>query len=207
MENIEARDSSKSTFFNHVFSTSEDSKAEILNTLQYAIFAIIPLVILNKTIQKFLPDPDPEKSTLEITLEILIQIIVIFIGIVITHRVITYFPTYSGFKYGHLELTGAVLTFLIVVLSIQTKMGLKVNILVERLDDMWNGTTPPPKVRESKQQPRQDSQEGGNNPIFPPTPVSTTHGTDTYDQMMRGNLDSGPAPANTLLGSMFGSIF
>ena len=56
-----------------------------------------------------------------------------FCGIIIVHRVITYFPTYSGFKYENLTLTNVILAFLVVVLSLQTKLGIKVNILSDRL--------------------------------------------------------------------------
>ena len=62
-------DDSKS-FFKHVFNFDDDSKAEILNILQYSVIAIIPVIILNKTMQKYVPDPDDKKSSLEISAEI-----------------------------------------------------------------------------------------------------------------------------------------
>ncbi len=66
-----------------------------------------------------------------------------FCGIIIIHRIINYIPTYSGFKYESLALTNIILAFLIIVLSIQTKLGIKVNIIFDRLDELWNG--PPSK--------------------------------------------------------------
>ena len=71
--------SSRKTFFNHVFSTSEEGKAEVINVLQYSLLGVIPIVILNKTIQRFIPEADSDKSTLEIFVEILIQLIIFFI--------------------------------------------------------------------------------------------------------------------------------
>ena len=62
-----------------------------------------------------------------------------FVGIIHIHRVITYIPTYSGFKYDNLNLTNVILAFLVIVLSIQTKLGLKVNILIDRGMELWNG--------------------------------------------------------------------
>jgi hypothetical protein len=53
--------SSKKTFIRHVFSSSEEDKAEIFNVLQYGIYALIPVVVLNKLIQRFIPEADPEK--------------------------------------------------------------------------------------------------------------------------------------------------
>ena len=105
------------TFLGHVFSSAEEDKAEIFNVLQYAIYALIPIVILNKLIQRFIPEADPDKSSLEILLEIAIQVVVIFAGIIIIHRIVTYFPTYSGFKYDNLTLTNAILAFLMIVLN------------------------------------------------------------------------------------------
>ena len=60
MDNIisEARSINQNTFLNHIFDTSEEAKAEILNVVQYAITGILPVVALNKTIQKFIPEAD-----------------------------------------------------------------------------------------------------------------------------------------------------
>jgi hypothetical protein len=103
--------------------------------------AIIPIVILNKMIQRFIPDADPEKSSLEILAEVVIQVSIMFCGIVFIHRLITYFPTFSGIKYDNLVLTNVVLAFLMIILSIQTKLGIKINILYDDVMDMWNGET------------------------------------------------------------------
>ena len=129
----EAKDNNKKNFLSHVFSTTEEGKAEILNVVQYSVMGVVPIVILNKCIQRFIPEADPDNSSLEILAEILIQLVIMFCGIIVIHRVITYFPTYSGFKYENLVLTNVILAFLILVLSIQTKLGLKVNIIVDRL--------------------------------------------------------------------------
>ena len=118
----------QNTFLSHVFSSNEESQAEIFNALQYSFMGVIPVVVLNKSIQQYLPDADPEKSSVEILAEIFIQLTVMFAGIIIIHRIITYFPTYSGLKYDNLSITCVILAFLIIVLSVQTKLGLKVNI-------------------------------------------------------------------------------
>ena len=49
--------------------------------------------------QKYVPESDEKKSSLEVSAEILVQIIVMFIGLLLIHRIITYIPTYSGAKY------------------------------------------------------------------------------------------------------------
>ena len=101
----------KPTFLSHVFSTSDEDKGEMLNVMQYALIGIIPVVILNKLVHRFIPEADPDKSSLELLVEIAIQIVIIFIGIILIHRIITFVPTYSGFKYETLSLTSVVLLF------------------------------------------------------------------------------------------------
>jgi hypothetical protein len=146
----EAKDVHRKSFFSHVFSTSEESKAEVLNVVQYACLGVIPIVILNKLIQRFVPEADSEKSTLELLVEIFIQLIVMFCGIIVIHRIVSYVPTYSGFKYENLTLTNSILAFLIIVLSIQTKLGIKVNILVDRVSELWNGPQDKPAQKQSR---------------------------------------------------------
>jgi hypothetical protein len=221
----ETKESHSKSFFNHVFSTTEDGKAEILNVVQYSTLGVIPVVILNKLINRFIPDADPDKSSIALLAEIFIQLVVMFCGIIVIHRIITYIPTYSGFKYDNLALTNVILAFLIIVLSIQTKLGLKVNILFDRLDELWNGSdTAKSNVKDSvrvkqpmsNMHPPSQADYLDNQPqgVFPPAPVSTNHAHgDNYDYMMRNGNGaaeySPPAPvaANGVLGGAFGSFF
>jgi len=215
---------SRKTFLNHVFSGTEEGKAEILNVVQYAGMGVIPIVILNKLIQRFIPEADTEKSTLELLAEIFIQLIVMFCGIIVIHRMITYFPTYSGFKYESLTLTSVVLAFLIIVLSIQTKLGIKVNILVDRISELWNGTSSSDDSN-ARKNVRISAPMAGHvpsqadfldnsqvqNDMFPPAPVATTRPSKSnMDSQMRNNdIGSymGPMAANSVLGGSFGSMF
>jgi hypothetical protein len=182
-------------------------------------------VILNKTIQKFIPEANPEKSSLEITFEVIAQLIIIFIGIVIIHRIITFIPTYSGFKYDSLILTSVILAFLVIVLSIQTKVGIKTSILVDRLGELWNGPEPQVKWRGGGDGGKSSASKSGGDEqqdyaIFPQSiwTASPEKQAVIYDQTMRGypessikgspqQMDSGPMPANGLLGGSFGSSF
>ena len=72
MESLDemTKSSGKPGFFKHVFNFNEDSKAEMLNIIQYAVLAIIPIVILNKYILKFVPEADEDKGSLEIVAEV-----------------------------------------------------------------------------------------------------------------------------------------
>jgi hypothetical protein len=218
----------KKSFFTHVFSMSEESNAEILNVIQYSVLGVVPIVVLNKSIQRFIPEADPDSSSIEILAEIFIQLIVMFVGIILIHRIITYLPTYSGFKYENLTLTNVILAFLIIVLSIQTKLGLKVNILFDRIVELWNGPSIDKKegmknkvnvsAPVSRHTPSQADYLDNTNVqqnVFPPAPVATTRQNsvmESYDNMMGGNnqmpdMNPGPMAANGLLGGSFGSSF
>ena len=135
---MDTTDDSKS-FLKHVFNFDDDSKSEILNIIQYSIIALIPIIILNKTTSKYDPEADDKKSSLEISAEILIKIIVMFIGLLLVHRMITFIPTYSGVKYPDFNIIFIVLAVLLIVLGLQTNLGEKVSILVDRLMELWNG--------------------------------------------------------------------
>jgi len=139
LDELSKNNSSKKGFFKHVFNFDEESKEEMLNIIQYSVLALIPIIILNKAMQKFVPEADDEKGNIEILAEIITQVIIIFIGILIIHRIITYIPTYSGAKYVDFSVTNIILAVLLIVLSLQTKLGEKVSILVDRISELWEG--------------------------------------------------------------------
>jgi len=221
MDNISDIKESKKTFITHVFSNTEEDKGELFNVSQYAIMGLVPIVVLNKSIQRFIPEADPDKSSLELLAEILIQIIVIFVGLVFIHRIITFFPTYSGFKYENLVLTNVILAFMVIVLSIQSKVGTKVNIIVDRLNDLWNGyseedvedTKKKVRVRQPVQRHAPSQADnldntGMQNGLFPPAPSSTKQSNQVAEGMALGfgnndGYDFEPMAANGALGSTF----
>lgn len=135
---MDTSDDSKS-FFKHVLNFDDDSKSEILNIVQYSIIALIPIIILNKSMSNYVPEADDNKGSLELSAEIIIQIIVMLIGLLLIHRIITFVPTYSGVKYPDFNIIFIILAVLMITLSLQTKLGEKVSILVERLMELWNG--------------------------------------------------------------------
>jgi hypothetical protein len=139
MESLDEGSKTSKGFIKHVFNFDEDSKCEISNIIQYSLLAIIPIVILNKCMQKYVPEADDEKGSLEILAEIIIQIIVMFIGLLLIDRIITFIPTYCGMKYPEHSILYVILGTLMVIMSLQTKLGEKVNILVERVIELWEG--------------------------------------------------------------------
>ena len=136
---MDSSDDSKG-FLKHVFNFDDDSKYDLLNIIQYAMIALIPVIILNKSMSNYVPEADDKKSSVELSAEIIIQIIVMFIGLLLIHRVVTFVPTYSGVKYPDFNIVFIILAVLMITLSLQTKLGEKVSILFDRLMDLWNGT-------------------------------------------------------------------
>lgn len=155
-------------FANHVFSTTTESKTEVLNTLQYIFCASIPIFLLNKGVAMFIPLADDMKGSLEIVAEIVVQLLFMIMGIILIHRCITYFPTYSGYKYDPLILTNNILTFLILLFSIQSKLSAKMNILYFRIQeyiDNARGKTDyvPPPVSSNVPPPVRPDMVSGSN--------------------------------------------
>ena len=146
IENLEGGSTNKLSagdFFNHVFNFDSDNKANMLNLIQYVLIAIIPVVLTLKAIKLYIPEEDDAKGTLEITLEVSMQLFSIFFAIWFVDKIIRYFPTYSGVDYHKFNELNFVLPLLIILVTMQTKLGAKINILAERVMDLWNGNQNP----------------------------------------------------------------
>ncbi len=150
--------SAKEGFFKHVFNMDEASKHDLANITQYSILAIIPIIIINKLMQYYIPETDDSKGSIELSIEVVIQVLFIFIGLLFIHRLITYVPTYSGTAYADLHITNIVLAVLIIILSLQTKLGDKVNVLVDRLMDYMDSGKKSDKKQKKKNSKNQSNE-------------------------------------------------
>ena len=126
-------------FLKHVFNMNEDSKKDMMNIVQYAILSIAPVVLLNKTMSKYVPEGDENKGSVELGAEVVLQVVVIFIGLLLIHRINTFIPTFSGEKYPEFNIVYIILAVLMITLSLQTKLGEKVSILSDRMMQLWEG--------------------------------------------------------------------
>lgn len=153
------------TFVSHVFNFDGDTKDTLLNISQYTALSVIPVVLVNKAVQRLFPEPDEDKSNLEILAEVIGQLVFMLVAIFFVHRLVTFVPTYSGAEYKELNLFSVVLVFLVLMLSVQTRAGQKVNILMDRLIDYYEGA--PASKKDTKEQPPQQQQQ----PILPPMPM------------------------------------
>jgi hypothetical protein len=216
--------SDKNGFVGHVFNFNANAKEEMMNIVQYAVLAIIPVVLLNKSIQRFIPEVDDEKSSLEISVEVLVQVVFMFLGIFFIDRLVTFVPTYSTKKYESLSVINITLSMLVITLSLQTRLGEKVSILADRVGELWSGETKKKKKKKGGNGGGQS--QGASQPQQQPQqmapPGSTSIGSlpaVNYDAMyqqqptpMVGAAEPGggmegmePMAANT--GGSFGSAF
>lgn len=216
-------------FFKHVFNFDDNSKSEILNILQYSMIAMIPVILLNKSMQKYVPEADEKKSSVELSAEIVIQIVVMFIGLLLIHRMITYIPTYSDAKYPDFHIIYIILAILMITMSLQTKLGEKVSLLSERIVELWEGKVDTKKKKGSGNvkvtQPISGQQQQQQQPQTDGTAISSLPAYENvnpmpnYDAMYRqdntplvgaaspteGFGISEPMAANSVLGGSFAS--
>ena len=216
---------SKENIIGNIFKFDEDTQSEVLNVMQYSLLSVVPILLLNKSVQKFIPEADEEKGSVEVLAEVIAQIAFMFLGIFMIHRLILAVPTYSKIKYQDFHVTNIVLGFLVIVLSLHTKLGEKTNILIDRLFDMIEGKKP-----EQEGAQNQHNGGGGGNPVITqglqqarqPTQaqnmVNSINGGagQSFDQMYGGPqtpLVNAQLPhdnlmaANEALGGSFGTAF
>jgi hypothetical protein len=134
-------DMKKTTFIQHVFNFNDETKSDLLNILQYLVICLVPVVVLNKSVAKLIPDVDEEKSSYEMVAEVLGQSALTLLGVFFIHRFVTYFPTYSGKAYASFQVTNIAILFVIIASSFQTRIGSKINILIDRFFDIVEGRT------------------------------------------------------------------
>ena len=227
--------STKKNILQHVFQFDDHTKSELLNICQYALLSLIPIILLNKSLQKYVPEADEKKGSLELSMEVLIQTIVMFFGVFLINRVVTFIPTYSGVDYPHFNIHVIILAVLMIILSLQTRIGEKVSILSERVYELWNGK-PIKKTKASNSSRILPSSSGiaspgqidqsassvtsiGNLPNATDMAMMTSSEQMTnYNNMYQknntplvnanspdGGMYDGPMPANSLIGSPFGN--
>jgi len=187
---MDSSDDSKESFIKHVFYFNDKSKADVLNLMQYSFISIIPIVLLNKLISKFVPEADETKGSLEVSAEILLQIFVMMFGIYMINRFITFFPTYSGAEYANFNVVSIVIVILMITISLQTRLGEKFNILVERITELWEGK-PAKNAKNAKNNKT-------NNNVKVSQPISGTHNQAMNQSAMNQAMYSDGTSINSL---------
>ena len=147
--------------------------------------------------------------------EILMQSALTLLGVFFIHRFVTYFPTYSGKDYASFHVTNISILFVVIVASFQTRIGNKINILVDRAFDIMEGKAAlradAKKVKDAieekhKAAKHQPSRADVQHMQIPQTNMPTSGATDI--QMLERHIgESGdyhsPHNPNTNFNSMF----
>jgi hypothetical protein len=164
MDRLEKSDNSEG-FIKTVFPFDDDQKAILLNMIQYIVLAIIPVVSVLKLIKNYVPEVDDDKASLMILLEVIGQSSFMFISLYFIHRMICYIPTYSEKTYGDVNIINIIPSILLISITMQSKLGEKVQILVDRLWDLYEGQT---GSKKSEQPNKGQSQNGGQVRVTQP---------------------------------------
>jgi chromosomal replication initiation ATPase DnaA len=67
------------------------------------------------------------------------------------HQIIAYIPTYSGKGYGDVNIINIVAPILFIAITMQTKLGEKIHMLLDRLWDVYDGRSSSTNDKQQKQ--------------------------------------------------------
>ena len=163
-------------FVQHVFNFDNDTKNAMLNVIQYLCLAIIPVALLNKGLDSIIPEADHSKGNIELLIEVVGNAVILFFGIFLIHRLITFVPTYSGRAYGSMNLFNVILFFLVISYDMNSSLGAKMKILLDRVEEMMGVSESQPKQPEKANNVQNNivtsSQpiSGGQGVVMPPPP-------------------------------------
>jgi len=169
MEDVEdaISDSTKKTegFFKYVFKMGDYEQSFLLNVVQYTMMAIVPVIIVLYINHYYIPDVDEEKGSIVILAEMFGQLFFILFSFYFINRMINYFPTYSGMKYGDFSVIQIILIMLFIFISMSKhKLGAKTLILIERFEEMVEGN--------SSLKGKKDEQKGSGGQVRVTQPLS-----------------------------------
>ena len=92
--------------------------------------------------KEYIPEDNDKKDNLELLFEIILQLGILFISIFFIDKICRYFPTYSKVPYSKFNEISFIIPTLILIITMQTKLGAKINILYNRAMEFWNGKSP-----------------------------------------------------------------
>ena len=176
-------------FFSYVFNFDSENKHRIMNMLQYTLLTIIPVLLILRGIKHIIPEDDDSKGTLEILAESVGQVILIMLAIWLTNKIINYIPTYSGEEYPKFNEITFVIPFIIILATMQTKLGAKFNILIDRFMQLIGGGYGGDK---------KEQQQPGQNVVRVSQPLAGQHQPSQADYLDRNQL----LPSNPMMSSM-----
>ena len=177
-------------FFKTVFNFDENSTSDMMNIIQYTFLAILPCVFILKVVRYTVPEDDESKGSLEILAEILLQLAFMVVAMYFSNKAIRYIPTYSGTPYSGGNDFNFYLPFLLLLLTMQSKIGSKVNLLYERGLDLWHGRSTMEPMTNTQTTVRVTQPFSGHKPTD--TSYDTKQLLPTNSQMTQLPTDTSP---------------
>jgi hypothetical protein len=175
-------------FFGYVFNFDSENKHRIMNMLQYTLLTIIPVLLILRGIKYIIPEDDDSKGTIEILAESVGQVILIMLAIWVTNKIINYIPTYSGEEYPKFNEITFIIPFIIILATMQTKLGAKFNILIDRFMQL---------IGVGRDGEKKEKQQG-QNVVRVSQPLAGQHQPSQADYLDRNQL----LPSNPMMSSM-----
>ena len=120
------------SFISYMSTITENDKVSLLNLAQYILLAIIPVTILLKLLAHFSPVQDPSKGSVELLVEVVVELTLVIFALYFIHKMILYIPTYSKKVYDNVNFLNIILPFVFLLFTLDTNIGDKVNVLLDR---------------------------------------------------------------------------
>lgn len=185
-----------SSFISKITEFDTDTKNNIMNSLQYCILIIIPLIILTKLSEHLFSNNDPDsKGSIELLAEIILQLSVIILAIICFNKVIHAIPAYSGTPLVQFNYTTFICGFILTsILNNHHNIADKCNTLIKRLDEAWSGTKTEPKNNNNTSKVLVSKPISGSMQSMPTHQVSRADYLNTHNQMspQQNNTQSPP---------------
>ena len=121
------------SFFSYMFSMTDGEKIDVVNTLQYLILAIIPVLLVIKLMNNYIPPFDNKKSTVELAVELVVQLSVLLALFFFIHKLILFVPTYSKQAYPNIQFLTVVLPLLFILFNLDKNFGEKAQLMMDRI--------------------------------------------------------------------------
>ena len=151
-------------FVSKVFSIDADSKAGLMNGIQYIVLAIVPIAMVDSMMKKLFTGADPHsKGSIELLAEVLGQAVITLVLLFCVHKVIIAIPTYSGSAMNRINYSTLSLGLLMGYFALNHQIRDKMSIIFARLNDMWEGKTS--EEKETKKTHKGKSKVSVSQPI------------------------------------------
>jgi len=216
-------------FIDHMTKMDDDTKSLLMNTIQYALLSITPILGLQCITETVFPEFEESKGNFELAVEIIGQVVFTMIALFFIHRLICFIPTYSKEPLSTINfLTVSLIYILITVYNKTDNLGKKLQSLVKKLKNLWYGVPDEDKKKKKEnnnnvsitrpitglssgipthQASRADYVNTQENVTPPLLPTSSTS-QDMYNKPVQESfapMQNEPMAANGVLGGSFGS--